>query len=78
MSISIGFIGTLHSGLGCTALNKLLTCLNVPSISPSLYKRYEREVGPAIEAAAKESCKRAAKEERQLVIENIEKLCKEL
>lgn len=72
------FSGAVHSGMGETALNKLLSCLNVPLISPNLYKRYEREIGPALEAVAKDSCKRAAKEERQLVIENLDKLSKEL
>lgn len=75
---SILLLGTLHAGMGCTALNKLLACLNVPTISSTLYKRYEREIGPALEASAKESCKRAAAEERQLVIDNIEELCEEL
>jgi len=52
--------------------------LNIPTVSKTLYKRYEREVGPAIEEAAQDSCKQAAKEERQLVIENINKLCQML
>lgn len=72
------FSGVIHAGIGETALNKLLSCLNIPSISPNLYKRYEREIGPALEAAAKDSCRKAALEERRLVIENVEKLCDEL
>ncbi|KAK0180580.1 hypothetical protein PV327_002947 [Microctonus hyperodae] len=68
-------LGAVHAGYGCSGLNKILACANIPTISPQLFKRYEREVGPAIEKAAKESCKRAAKEERQLVNENIDKLC---
>ncbi|XP_074109350.1 uncharacterized protein LOC141534112, partial [Cotesia typhae] len=68
-------LGAVHAGYGCTGLNKILACANIPTISPQLFKRYEREVGPAIEEAAKESCKRAAKEEQQLVNENIDKLC---
>lgn len=47
----------------------------MPTISTKIFKRYEREIGPAIEKAAQESCKRAAEEERQLVADNIEKLC---
>ncbi|XP_043284646.1 uncharacterized protein [Venturia canescens] len=70
--------GTLHAGIGCDTLNKVLACLNIPVISKDLFKRYEQEVGPAIERAAKESCERVAEEERQLVLENIEKLCSEL
>lgn len=75
------FSGVVHSGMGETAVNKLLSCLNVPSISPHLYKRYEREIGPALEAVAKHSCKRAAREERRYrerVIENLNKLCRKL
>ncbi|XP_011312338.1 uncharacterized protein [Fopius arisanus] len=71
-------LGTVHAGVGCTGLNKVLACLNVPTVSSNLFKRYEREVGPAIEESAKESCRRAAQEERKLVIENIDKLCDEL
>ncbi|KAK0077236.1 hypothetical protein PV326_010189 [Microctonus aethiopoides] len=70
--------GALHAGVGCTCLNKILACSNFPTISTKLFKKYEREVEPAIEEAAKESCKRAAEEERGLVIENVEELCKQL
>lgn len=48
--------------MGNTSLNKLLACLNIPEISPDLYKRYEREIGPAPEKVAKKSCKQAAAE----------------
>ncbi|CAD6224416.1 GSCOCG00013015001-RA-CDS [Cotesia congregata] len=68
-------LGAVHAGYGCSGLNKILACVNMPLISSKIFKRYEREVGPAIEKAAQESCKRAASEERQLVLNNIEKLC---
>lgn len=68
---SAAVLGAVHSGMGCTALNKLLAIMNIPAILNDLYKRYEREVGPAIEKAAKESCRRAAEEERRLVIQNV-------
>lgn len=42
------------------------------------FKNYEREVGPEIENVAKESCKRAAQEERRLVVEKMSELYKEL
>ena len=71
-------IGGIYSGVGCTGLNKILACLDIPTISMKLYKRYEREVGSAIEDAAKETCKKAAQEERQLVIDNLDKLCENL
>ncbi|XP_034935711.1 uncharacterized protein [Chelonus insularis] len=71
-------LGAIHSGIGCTALNKMLACMNCPIIYPALYKKFEREVGLAIEKTAKNSCKEAAEEERRLVVENITKLCEEL
>ncbi|XP_011859062.1 PREDICTED: uncharacterized protein LOC105556578 [Vollenhovia emeryi] len=74
----IYLIGAVYAGMGCTALNNLLACVNIPPISSALFKRYEREIGPAIEESAKESCKQAAEQERQLVIDNIQKLCKDL
>ncbi|KAK0161642.1 hypothetical protein PV327_010095 [Microctonus hyperodae] len=72
------YVGAVHAGVGCTSLNKIISCLNIPTISPKLFKKYEREVGPAIEEAAKESCKRSAEEERRSIVENVEKLCEEL
>ncbi|KAK0172806.1 hypothetical protein PV328_006080 [Microctonus aethiopoides] len=47
----------------------------MPTIPMKTFKRYEREIGPAIEKTARDSCKKAAEEERQLVAANIEKLC---
>lgn len=67
--------GAVHAGYGLSGLNKILACANIPTLNSPLFKRYEREVGPIIEEAAMESCRRAAKEERQLVIDNIDKLC---
>ncbi|KYN09971.1 hypothetical protein ALC57_17909, partial [Trachymyrmex cornetzi] len=68
----------VHSGTGCDALNKVLACLNIPTITKDVYKKYEQIVGKGIEEAAADSCKRAAHEERNLVIENMEKICQEL
>ncbi|XP_018393353.1 PREDICTED: uncharacterized protein LOC108772331 [Cyphomyrmex costatus] len=67
-------LGAVHAGIGCTQLNKILACLNVPNISPKMYKQYEQEVGPAIEGATQDSCKKSASEERKLVIDKIEEL----
>ena len=71
-------LGTYHAGVGCTELNKILACLDIHNISPTLFRKYEQEVGPAIEKAAKRSCRSAAEEERKLVIEKMEELCTEL
>lgn len=64
-----------HAGYGCSGSNKILACANILTISPQLFKRYEREVGPVIKETDKESCKQPAEEERQLVNGNISKLC---
>ena len=47
-------------------------------MSNYIFKKYEEEIGPVLEEAAKESCKRAAAEERELTIERMEQLCREL
>lgn len=70
--------GAMHSGAGQTALNKVLACTNIPPLSNDMYKNYEKILGKVIEDEAKESCKKAAMIERQMVIENIHKLIKEL
>lgn len=67
-------LGAMHSGAGNVAVNKILACANIPSVSNVLYKRYEKFVETTIEKEAQNSCKRAAFEERQLVIQNIEKM----
>jgi len=59
-------------------LNKILACADIPSFSNDLYKRYEKMIGSAMESEAIDSCKRAALEERKLVIENIKNLCEQL
>jgi len=59
-------------------VNKILSCMDLPTLSMNMYKRYEREIGPAIEKAAKESCKVAAEKERQLVVQNIREIAKVL
>ncbi|KAK0075151.1 hypothetical protein PV326_011844 [Microctonus aethiopoides] len=56
-------LGAVHAGYGCSGLDKIFACSNMPTISMETFKQYEREVGPAIEETAQESCKKAAKEE---------------
>ncbi|XP_046598002.1 uncharacterized protein LOC124308918 [Neodiprion virginianus] len=68
-------LGAIHAGVGNTGLNKILACANLPRVIDKIYKKYEVVVGQAIELEAKESCKRAASEEKELVIKNVKKLC---
>lgn len=70
--------GSIHAGVGNTALNKILSCADIPQIHSRHYKRYEKIIGTVIEEEAKNSCKRAAEEEKRLVIENIKQLCTKL
>ena len=73
------FIGAVHSAGGYTGLNKMMACAGIPSsTNDPQFKRYEQIVGQAIEKEAQDSSKRAALEERALVIDNISKLCNEL
>ena len=47
--------GMLDAGIGETKINTLLSALNIPTVSHSSLKRYERVVGPAVENLCKES-----------------------
>lgn len=70
--------GVVAAGVGLSALNTVLSCLDVPSINPNLYRKYEQEVGAALEAAAKSSCARAVQEERELVCKKLHEFVAEL
>lgn len=60
----------MHAGIGWTHLNKILSCLNIPTISFNTFKRYEQEVEPLVEKVAKESCEKAATLKRELTIQD--------
>lgn len=49
--------------------HKHLTSLNIPSVDFKTFRKYEYEMGTAIEEVAKESCERA-KVEREMTIQN--------
>lgn len=68
--------GALHTGLGHTHINKLMRTINVPTMSSTTFKRREREIGKVVENVAKETCKKAAAEERNLTIKNADELQK--
>ena len=46
----------LHAGIGVTHVNALLTSINLAAVGENTLKAREREVGPAIEAVARNSC----------------------
>lgn len=64
----------MDSGIGFTNFLKFLTTMNIPPICFKTYKRYENEVGHAMEQLAKRSCEEAAAIERKLTMENALKL----
>ena len=49
-------LGCLHTGVGNTYLNNLLSTLNVPAMNLSTFKNREREAGKAMVLVAKNSC----------------------
>uniref|UniRef100_A0ABD2WE49 Mutator-like transposase domain-containing protein n=1 Tax=Trichogramma kaykai TaxID=54128 RepID=A0ABD2WE49_9HYME len=63
-------MGMIDIGIGETQFNSLLSAMNISSVSSNLIKRHERIVGPAIEAAAVESCSKYLEVEKRLTEEN--------
>ena len=63
-------LGCLHTGIGETHLNNLLSTLNVPTINPVTFKSREREIGAAVEKVAQKTCHQNMTLERELAIEN--------
>lgn len=61
-----------------TQINKLLASAEIPVLNPSTYYKYQEEIAPVPEKAAKDSCRRAALEERKLVIQKMNELQKYL
>lgn len=66
--------GALNSGMGHTHINKMLAAMNIPTISWGVYKRHEDEVGQAAEAMAAVSCERVLRLEKELTVQNIDKI----
>jgi len=48
--------GVIDAGIGVSQLNSVLSCVNVPALSDTTFKRHERIVGPKIEELANDSC----------------------
>ncbi|PFX24892.1 hypothetical protein AWC38_SpisGene10488 [Stylophora pistillata] len=63
-------LGCLHTGVGNTHLNNLLSILTVPALNSSTFKNQEREAGKAIGLEAKSSCQQFRNLEREEAIEN--------
>ncbi|XP_043288386.1 uncharacterized protein [Venturia canescens] len=67
-------MGALNGGMGSTHINKILASLNTPPFHLNSYKTHEIEVGTAVEEIARDSCIAATFMERELSIQNIDKL----
>lgn len=57
-----------------THINKILASLNIPPLHANCYKTHEIEVGTAAEEMAREGCIAATLMERELTIQNVDKL----
>lgn len=56
------------AGIKPDQLHTFLTALNIPALPPTLVKRHERLVGPAIETVAENSCQNSIKLEKAMTI----------
>ena len=63
-------LACLHTRIGETHLNNLLSTLNVPTINPVTFKSREREIGAVVEKVAQKTCNQNMTLERELGIEN--------
>lgn len=62
-------LGSLHTGIGETHLNNLLSTMNIPTMNRVTFKNREREIGNALEKTAKKSCKDSLLDERNSLVE---------
>ena len=49
-------VGMLFCGLGETVLNNLFAALNLPYVSPTTFKKRQRETGIVFDAVADKTC----------------------
>ena len=64
----------IHAGVGPIHFNAIVTTLGLPPISEKTLKERERDIGPFIEAPAKESCASACKEEKLKSVSTAEEI----
>lgn len=56
-------LALFDAGIGEAQMNIILSAINVPTLKAAMLKRYERVVGPVIEAVARESCQENVRQE---------------
>ena len=64
-------LGCLHTGIGETHLNNLLSTLNVPTINPVTFKSRERGIGTAVEKVARKNCLENMALDRKLALDGV-------
>lgn len=69
---SLAGLGALHTGLGHTQYQGILSVLGLPSMCSKTFKVHERESGRAIETTAKRSCAESTMKERALSAKEVE------
>ena len=69
---SLAGLGALHTGLGHTQYQGILSVLGLPSMCSKTFKVHERESGRAIERTAKRSCAESTMKERALSAKKVE------
>ena len=60
----------IDAGIGEAQLNTVLSALNIPPLTATILKRYERIVGRVIETVAKNSCHESIKLEKAMYNNN--------
>lgn len=57
--------GMLHAGIGPTHVNALLSSINLPPVGKNTLEARKREISPAIDSVAKNSCEEAIEFEKR-------------
>ena len=57
-------LACLHTGIGQTHLNSIMSTMNIPSMSRAVFQTRERETGIAVESLAKVTCKEVLTNEK--------------
>jgi ABC-type polysaccharide transport system permease subunit len=60
--------GCIDSGVGLEQFNKLFSAMNLPIIHANTMKLAENRIGKCLVSVAKESCKQALADERDLTL----------
>ena len=62
-------LGTLHSGIGFTHLEGILSIVGLPCMTSAKYKKLQRVVGESLENVARESCSKWKLEDQRIEVD---------